>query len=227
MPIQMPWIGSASTLVHAWLGGQETGHAIADVLFGDVNPSGRLSLTFPKRLQDTPAYLNFGKADRTIVYGEGVFVGHRYYEKVQVSPQFYFGHGLSYTQFEYSNLVLPASFRQEDQACFADISVDITNVGGREGSEVIQVYVSDLESELQRPVRELKAFKKVRLGAGERATCRLTLDKYAVSYWSEEESQWKAEAGDFEIIIARSADPEAEVLKGTINLPRTFLWSGL
>ena len=227
MPIQMPWINSASTLVHAWLGGQETGHALADVLFGDANPSGRLSVTFPKRLQDTPAYLNFGKSDRTIVYGEGVFVGHRYYEKVDTRPQFYFGYGLSYTTFEYSNLVLPATFGQYERNCFAEISVDVTNTGSRDGSEVIQVYISDLMSEVQRPARELKAFKKLHLAKGETATCQFTLDKYAVSYWSEEEDQWKAEAGNFAIIVARSADPEDDVLRGVVNLQKTFLWSGL
>lgn len=223
----MPWIDSASTLVHAWLGGQETGHALADILFGDVNPSGRLSVTFPRRLQDTPAYLNFGKRDRTVVYGEGVFVGHRYYAKVDTPPQFYFGYGLSYTKFKYSNLVLPTTFGQHEQACFAEISVDVTNIGSRDGSEVVQVYVSDIKSEVQRPSRELKAFKKLQLAKGEKETCRLRLDKYALSYWSEEENQWKAEAGDFAIIISRSSDLEDEVLRGIINLQKTLLWSGL
>lgn len=103
----MPWVNKASTIIHAWLGGQETGHAITDVLFGRVNPSARMSLTFPKRLQDNPAYLTFGKSNHELVYGEGGFVGYRYYEQLEVEPEFYFGHGLSYTEFEYSNLVVP------------------------------------------------------------------------------------------------------------------------
>ncbi|KAM5346983.1 hypothetical protein ACJ41O_009988 [Fusarium nematophilum] len=197
MPVQMPWIDSAPTLVHAWLGGQETGHAVADVIFGDVNPSGRLSLTFPKRLEDTPAFLNFGKTDRTIVYGEGFFVGHRYYEKLDLAPQFYFGHGLSYTRFELSNLVFPATFDQKDDNCRAEIFVDVANVGNCEGSEVLQVYIGDMQAEVQRPAKELKAFKKIKLERGEKKTCSMTLDKYAVSYWSEEHNQWKAEAGEF------------------------------
>ncbi|KAH7142666.1 glycoside hydrolase superfamily [Dactylonectria estremocensis] len=227
MPIQMPWIDSAPTLVHAWLGGQETGHAIADVLFGDINPAGRLSLTFPKRLQDTPAYLNFGKTDRSIVYGEGVFVGYRYYEKLDVSPQFYFGYGLSYTEFDYSNLVLADKFDQQENDCRAEISVNITNVGNQAGSEVIQVYIGDVQADVQRPAKELKAFQKVKLAVGEKKTCKVVLDRYAVSYWSEEHNQWKAEAGDFVVIVARSADPKDVILRKVVSLACTFFWSGL
>lgn len=223
----MPWIDLSPTLVHAWLGGQETGHAIADVLFGDTSPSGRLSLTFPKRLQDTPAYLNFGKLDRTIVYGEGVFVGHRYYEKVDVTPQFYFGFGLSYTKFTYSNMIAPRAFTQLKNNCRAEINIDISNVGSCDGSEVIQIYVSDLQSEVQRPCRELKAFTKVALTRGETGSYLLSLDKYAVSFWSEADDKWKAEAGDFAIIVATSADPKDEIWRSVINLPETFLWSGV
>ncbi|EXK78069.1 hypothetical protein FOQG_17250 [Fusarium oxysporum f. sp. raphani 54005] len=227
MPIQMPWLPKASTLVHAWLGGQETGHAIADVLFGTVNPSGRLSLTFPKRVQDNPAYLTFGKADHTLVYGEGVFVGYRYYEKLMVSPEFYFGYGLSYTSFNYSGLIVPKYFNQSDQTCWAEIAINVTNVGSRDGAEAVQIYIKDLQSEVQRPDKELKAFKKVELAKGESRMCHITLDKYAVSYWSEEEGKWKAEAGDFEVIVSRSADPKDEILRGTISLNHTFLWSGV
>lgn len=227
MPIQMPWLPLASTLVHAWLGGQETGHAIADVLFGDVNPSGRLSLMFPKRIQDTPSYLNFGKADRTIVYGEGVFVGYRYYDKLDVSPAFHFGYGLSYTRFEYSNLVVPEVFTQHDGNCSAIINVDVMNAGTRHGSEVVQIYINDLQSEVQRPVKELKAFQKFELGQGEKKNCHVKLDKYAVSYWSEEEGQWKAEAGEFAVIVATSADAKDEIFRAVITLPQTFLWTGV
>jgi beta-glucosidase len=227
----MPWIKATNTLVHTWLGGQETGHAIADVLFGDVNPSGRLSVTFPKRLEDTPAFLNFGKVDRHIVYGEGIFVGHRYYEKVNRQPLFYFGYGLSYTSFEYSNLVVPDVVGSNIAGVMEDlvfkVSVEVTNVGNLDGSEVIQVYVADLGCSVQRPKKELKAFKKVHLAKGERRTCHVDLDKYALSFWSEEHSQWKAEAGDFAVIIATSADPKNEVLRETFTLTKTFLWSGL
>ncbi|KAH8651670.1 glycoside hydrolase superfamily [Ilyonectria robusta] len=226
MPVQMPWIDHANTLVHVWLGGQETGHGITDVLFGDVNPSGRLSVTFPKRLEDTPAFLNFGKVDRQIVYGEGVFVGYRYYEKIDRPPLFYFGYGLSYTKFEYSNLRVPGTFIGQENHVM-EICVDIANTGSYDGSEVVQVYVSDIECSVQRPRKELKAFQKVRIAKGEKRTCTISLDKYALSFWSEEYSKWRAEAGDYAIIIATSADPNDEVLQKTFRLQETFMWAGL
>ncbi|SCO92634.1 related to beta-glucosidase [Fusarium oxysporum] len=226
MPIVMPWIHHVKTLVLAWLGGQETGNAIADILFGKVNPSGRLSLTFPKRLEDTPAFLTFGKVDRKIVYGEGIFVGYRYYEKLKCQPNFYFGHGLSYTTFEYSNLQVPSAFLPSP-AHIMEISVTVTNNGKYNGSEVVQVYISDLDCSLQRPRKELKAFTKVRLEKGETTVCSFQLDKYALSFWSEEFSQWVAEAGDYAIIIAKSADPQDELLRGVFSLRETFTWSGL
>lgn len=226
MPVQMPWIDHANTIVHAWLGGQETGHGITDILFGDVNPSGRLSVTFPKRLEDTPAFLNFGKVDRQIVYGEGVFVGYRYYEKIDRPPLFYFGYGLSYTKFEYSNLRVPGTFIAQENHVM-EICVDIANTGSYDGSEVVQVYVSDIECSVQRPRKELKAFQKVRIGKGEKRTCTVSLDKYALSFWSQEYSRWRAEAGDYAIIIATSADPNDEVLQKTFRLQETFMWAGL
>jgi beta-glucosidase len=222
----MPWLDQASTLIHAWYGGQETGNALVDILFGKVNPSGRLSLTFPKRLEDTPAFLNFGKNDRKTFYGEGIFVGYRYYEKLDVRPLFYFGFGLSYTTFQYDNLIVPGTF-DADPASSIEISVDITNAGDCDGAEVIQVYIADPESSIQRPHKEFKAFQKVELAKGEKKTCHITLDKYALSFWSEEFSQWQAEAGDFVVILAKSADPKDELLRKIFKLPKTFWWSGV
>jgi beta-glucosidase len=222
----MPWLPSTNTLVHAWYGGQETGHAIADILFGDVNPSGKLSITFPKRVEDNPAFLTFGKQDRVLVYGEGVFVGHRYYEKLNMKPLFYFGYGLSYTAFEQTNLVVPSVFEANKDASIV-ISIDITNIGESAGAEVVQVYVRDLESSVQRPKKELKAFTKVYLTKGEKRTVQLTLDKYAVSFWSEELGEWKAEAGEFDVIVGKSSDPEDELLRARFELPKTFSWTGL
>ncbi|KAK7408886.1 hypothetical protein QQX98_008947 [Neonectria punicea] len=124
-PITMPWVDQVPTLLHAWFGGQETGHGIADVLFGKVNPSGRLSITFPRRLEDTPTFLTFGKGQRDIMYGEGVFIGYRYYEKLLRRPLFYFGYGLSYTTFTYSNLQVPDSFRLKNDKDSLDVSVEV------------------------------------------------------------------------------------------------------
>lgn len=222
----MPWIDNVSTLVHAWLGGQETGHAIADILFGRVSPSGRLSVTFPKQIDDTPAFLNFGKTDRHIVYGEGVFVGYRFYEKMNRPALFAFGHGLSYTSFSYSNLQVPASF-EPNQHHVMEISVEVENNGSCDGAEVIQVYICDVSCSVQRPLRELKAFDKISLKKNERVKCSLALDKYALSFWSEEHDQWKAEAGEFAVILGRSADLKDEVMRKTFVLEKDFLWSGV
>ncbi|KAH7376651.1 glycoside hydrolase superfamily [Plectosphaerella cucumerina] len=226
-PIEMPWMQKSKTLLHAWYGGQETGNGLADVLFGDVNPSGRLSVTFPKSIKHTPAYLTFGKSDREILYGEGVFIGHRFYEAVDRDPLFYFGHGLSYTKFEYSSLDIPRNFEPSTAEGEIVVSVNVKNVGARDGSEVVQLYVHDPESAVLRPARELKAFTKVYLAAGETKKVVMRLDKYALSYWSEEADQWKAEAGEYRAIIGTSSNPEDEVLRAAFNLSRTFTWSGV
>ncbi|KAJ4152460.1 hypothetical protein NW754_004256 [Fusarium falciforme] len=222
----MPWLDDTPTLVHAWFGGQETGNAIADVLFGKTNPSGRLSLTFPKRLEDTPAFLTFGKGEREIHYGEGVFVGYRYYEKLRNPPLFYFGFGLSYSQFEYSNLQVPEKVNLFEADSF-HVSVDVTNTSNRGGYEVVQLYVADKASTAPRPLKELKAFKKVWIDTGKSQKVTISLDKYALSFWSEIESMWLAEAGVFEVIIARSSDPKDGLLRGETELVKNFTWNGL
>ncbi|KAL1887230.1 hypothetical protein Sste5346_010347 [Sporothrix stenoceras] len=223
-PITMPWLDQASAVCHAWYGGQETGHGIADVLFGKTNPSGRISVTFPKRLEHSPAFLNFGKSDYEIVYGEGVFVGYRYYEKTLHDPLFYFGYGLSYTNFEYSNPQAPKTVTPTNGDVRFDASVDVTNTGDRDGHEIVQIYVSDLKSSVQRPIKELKGFKKVWIKAGSTETVTVSLDKYALSYWSERQDKWLAEAGAFRIIISKSANPVDEVASLGIKLLESFTW---
>lgn len=221
----MPWLSKASTVLHAWFGGQETGHGISDVIFGDVNPSAKLSVTFPKRVEDNPTYLMYGKTDRNILYGEGVHIGHRYYEQIDREPLFYFGHGLSYTQFEYSNIEVPCRFEAREDHIMR-ISVDVSNVGKVDGSEVVQVYVADVDCTVLRPKKELKAFTKARIAPGQSKKVEVKLDKYSVSYWSEIHGKWMAEAGTFKVIISRSADPRDHVLSAEFSLPETFLWSG-
>ncbi|KAF4984313.1 hypothetical protein FZEAL_464 [Fusarium zealandicum] len=225
-PIEMPWASQAATVLHAWFGGQETGHGLADVLFGKANPSGRLSLTFPRSVKHTPAYLTFSKADYDIVYGEGVFIGHRYYEMVDRDPLFYFGHGLSYSTFEYSGLDVPAVFASQVDHKMR-VSVNVTNKGPYAGAEVIQVYLHDPESSVQRPIRELKAFSKVFLDVDETKSVEMTLDKYSLSFWSQENSKWKAEAGEYAVIIASSSNPKDEIMRSTFTLKETFYWEGL
>ncbi|KAK2929051.1 Glycoside hydrolase, family 3, N-terminal [Fusarium oxysporum f. sp. vasinfectum] len=227
-PVTMPWANNVSTLVQAWFGGQETGNAIADVLFGRYNPSGRLSITFPRRLEDTPSFLSFGKGVRHMYYGEGVFIGHRYYEKLRNDPLFYFGFGLSYTTFEYSNLQLPevVDLGDNGERTF-NVSVDVMNTGDKDGHEIVQLYVSDIECDTLRPCKELKGFAKLWVPKGGKVKATISLDKYALSYWDEEEEKWLAEKGTFKVVISRSADPKDEVLQREFRLERDLYWRGV
>jgi beta-glucosidase len=202
-PISMLWLDKVAAVVEAWFPGQECGNAIADVLFGDVNPSGRLSQTWPVRLEDNPAYINYPGENGRVVYGEGLFVGYRYYEKKKIEPLFPFGHGLSYTTFEYGNLRLDKAEYALGEPITA--SVDVTNSGSRAGKEVIQLYVRDVESRLVRPQKELKAFAKVALKPGETETVTLTLDERALSFYDDAQAQWVAEAGEFEVLVGASS----------------------
>lgn len=199
-PVHMPWLDRVAAVVQAWYLGQETGNAIADVLFGIVNPSGRLPTSFPKRLQDSPAYINFPGENDHLRYGEGLFVGYRYYDARDVAPLFPFGYGLSYTTFEYSNLKVTLAADGTVQ-----VSVDVTNSGQRAGQEVAQVYVRDPESRLVRPPKELKGFAKVTLAPGETKTVSVTLDLDAFAYYDPAGDGWTVEAGEFEILVGASA----------------------
>ena len=183
----------------AWYPGQEGGNAIADVLFGDVNPSGKLPTTFPKRLQDNPAYINYPGENGKVYYGEGLFVGYRYYDKKDMAPLFPFGYGLSYTTFEYRNLVLDAT------GDAIRVSVDVQNTGNRAGKETVQVYVHDVKSRLVRPEKELKAFAQVALEPGETKTVTLALDEESLSYYDPAVKGWVAEAGEFDVLVGASS----------------------
>jgi beta-glucosidase len=154
--ITMPWLDQVAAVAQAWYTGQECGNAIADVLFGDVNPSGKLTQTFPLRLEDTPAYINFPGENGKVYYGEGIFVGYRYYEKKRVVPLFPFGFGLSYTRFDYSSLRLSAERIGPHEKL--QVEIDVTNTGVRAGKEVVQVYVRDPQARLQRPESQAEEF---------------------------------------------------------------------
>ncbi|KAH7141110.1 glycoside hydrolase superfamily [Dactylonectria macrodidyma] len=225
-PIEMPWESSASTLLHAWFGGQETGHGLADILFGKETPSGRLSLTFPKSIKHTPAFLNFSKTDYDIVYGEGVFIGYRYYEKVDRYPMFWFGYGLSYSTFKYEDFKVPEEIPGGEDGAMT-ISVTVKNAGPYDGAEVVQAYIHDPTSTLQRPTRELKAFSKVHLPIGTSKSVQMTLDKYSLSFWSQESSKWKAEAGEYVVILASSSNPDDEIVRKSFRLSESYYWGGL
>jgi len=202
-PITMPWLEQVAAVVQAWYPGQECGNAIADVLFGETNPSGKLPQTFPVRLEDNPAYLNFPGENGKVYYGEGLFVGYRYYEKKKIAPLFPFGFGLSYTTFAYSSLSLSAQQIGPDD--ILQVSVDITNTGQRAGKEIVQVYIRDQQANLQRPEKELKAFAKVQLEPGERKTVTLSLARDALAYYDDLAHEWVAEAGEFEVLVGSSS----------------------
>ncbi len=202
-PITMPWLERVAGVLQAWYPGQECGNAIADLLFGVTNPSGKLSQTFPQRLEDNPAYINYPGENGRVRYGEGIFVGYRYYEKKQVTPLFPFGFGLSYTSFAYANLRLSSDTMQPAEQI--SVSVDVTNTGQRAGQEIVQVYVQDATSRLARPLKELKAFAKVALDPGETKTVTLTLDQAALAYWDDAKHAWVAEAGEFTASVGSSS----------------------
>ena len=201
--VEMPWIGDAQAVIEQFLPGETVGEAIADILFGKANPSGKLPVTFPKRLEDTSDSLYFPGEARHHVYGEGIFVGYRYYEKKKIEPLFPFGFGLSYTDFRYSYL-------RTDKKAYKDgekiiVSVDVENTGDCDGKETVQFYVTDPASSMVRPEKELKAFSKIFLKKGEKKTVSIELSDEDLSYYDPEASAWVAESGEFLILAASSA----------------------
>jgi beta-glucosidase len=216
-PIEMPWLGKVKGLLEGYLGGQALGGAIADLLFGDENPSGKLAETFPKELRHNPSYLNFpGEGDK-VEYKEGIFVGYRYYDAKVIEPLFPFGYGLSYTSFEYSNLVINKEAILDNET--VEVTVAVKNIGERAGKEIVQLYVRDVESTVIRPEKELKGFVKVDLQPGEVKEVTFTLDKRAFAYYNVDLKDWHVESGLFEVLIGKSS---AEIiLKGTIEVNST------
>ena len=192
-------------IVECWLSGQAAGGAMADVLTGQINPSGKLAETVPIRLEDNPSYLNFPGDTQVVRYGEGLFIGYRAYDAADRQVSFPFGHGLSYTTFELSELTVELSGKVEDGDLAAAVTLSVTNTGPMAGAEVIQAYVGDVESEAVRPDRELKAFAKIWLEPGETRLVELTLDQRAFSFWSVRWNRWAVEAGDFEIAVGTSS----------------------
>ena len=191
----------ARALVEAWLGGQAAGGAIADVLTGAVNPSGRLAETVPHRLADNSSYLNFPGDSRVVRYGEGLFIGYRGYDAAALDVAFPFGFGLSYTTFAQSDLGVAVSGSVEQGDLTAQVTVTVANTGAVAGAEVVQVYVRDVEASVARPVRELKGFVKVSLEPGESRQVTVTLDQRAFSFWSELLGRWVVEAGEFAVEV--------------------------
>lgn len=208
--VAMPWITEVPAVLQAWYLGSEAGNSIASVLVGDVNPSGKLPFTFPVKLEDVPAHSLGEYTDKrsqkviNIKYNEGIFVGYRWTDKQKkVKPLFPFGHGLSYTTFEYGKPTADSKTMPADGTL--TVKVTVKNTGTREGQEIVQLYLSDKKSSLPRPVKELKGFKKVKLSPGEETEVTFTIDKEALSYFDDTRHAWIAEPGKFEAIIAASA----------------------
>jgi len=191
----------AVALVEAWLGGQAAGGAIADVLSGAVNPSGRLAESVPHRLEDNSSYVHFPGDSQVVRYGEGLFIGYRGYDKTGLDVAFPFGFGLSYTSFAMSGLAVATSGSVAEGTLAADVTVTVTNTGPVAGAEVVQVYVRDVEASVARPVRELKGFAKVDLEPGESQEVSIALDQRAFSFWSELLGRWVVEAGEFAVEV--------------------------
>src|ERR1022692_1668950 len=216
-PVTMTrWIGRVSAVVYAWYGGQEAGHAIGDVLFGAVNPSGKLPVTFPKALQDSAAYGHYPGENLHVEYAEGIYVGYRWFDKHDVEPLFPFGHGLSYTTFDYGQLKISPGRIAVGKA--VGVSVSVRNSGTRAGAEVAQLYLQQPPSRVDRPVKELKGFRRVMLQPGETQTVSFTLDKAAMSFYDSAVHDWVAEPGRFTVLVgASSRDIRA---KGEFELVR-------
>ena len=206
--VEMPWIDKVDGVVESWFLGSQAGHAIADVLLGKVNPSGKLPFTFPVKLEDNAAHaLNaYHKDSLTVEYKEGIFVGYRWAEKQNIKPLFAFGHGLSYTTFEYSN----ATCRKSGKGF--KVSIDITNTGSREGKEIVQLYIGDDESSLERPVKELKGFKKVALAAGETKQVTFEIEPDMLKFYDPERG-WVLEEGDFTAYVGAASDDIRSIVK--------------
>lgn len=200
--VEMPWVEQAPAIVWGWYGGMEAGHAYADVLFGDINPGGKMPITLPAKLADNAAIkLDDYKAEETL-YPEGVFIGYRWFEQQNIKPLFPFGHGLSYTSFTYSDIALSASNIRGDES--VTVSVTVTNTGKVAGAEVVQLYLHDKEASVERPQKELKGFTKVVLQPGESKTVELLLTTRDLSFWDIKTSDWLAESGEFEIMLGAS-----------------------
>ena len=210
--VAMPWADSVDAIVQGWYGGTETGNALADVLTGKVNPSGRLPFSIPFRYEDGPIKTEAqypgikaeGDQFWQTHYSEGVYVGYRWYSTQEIPVQFPFGHGLSYTTFEYSNA--KAAKPSMTAAGTLKVSVDVANTGSVDGAEVVQLYIADPEASIDRPAKELKGFEKVWLKAGQKKTVTFEIDAEDLSYFDAEKHEWVAEPGEFQVLLGSSSE---------------------
>ena len=210
--VEMPWVDKVKGIVESWFLGTQAGHAIADVLLGKVNPSGKLPFTFPVKLEDNGAHATtaYSKDNLQVEYKEGIFVGYRWADKHDIKPLFAFGHGLSYTTFEYGQ----AKCRKAGKGF--KVTVDVTNTGSREGKETVQLYIGDIESSLERPVKELKGFKKVALAPGETAKVTFEIDEDMLKFYDPAQNGWVLEEGEFTAYVGAASDDIRTAVEFTI-----------
>lgn len=201
-PVLMPWVDAVPAIVQAWFGGEQAGPALADILFGDVNPAGKLPVTFLKAWKDSPAFATYPGDGKTF-YSEGIFVGYRHFDKNNIIPLFPFGHGLSYTTFSYAHLAVTPRVTDGKRAC--DVSMELTNTGTRRGAEVVQFYVTEDRPSVPRPPKELKGFRKIDLAPGEKGTVTLSLDESAFSFFDPAARRWTMNPGTFTIHAGSSS----------------------
>lgn len=199
-PVMEAWVDDVPAIIQAWFGGQEGGNAIADILLGNANPSGKLPSTFYVDKEDAPGLRNYRDENLKSVYNEGIFVGYRFLEKNSINPRFAFGHGLSYTNFEYGEVKV----KQVDKQTF-ELTIPVLNGGNMSGSEVVQVYVGEINATVERPIKELKAFEKIKLQPGEKQNVTVRLDKDAFSFYDVNIHDWRVSKGDYKISIGSSS----------------------
>ncbi|GKX27944.1 glycosyl hydrolase [Vallitalea longa] len=214
-PIEMPWINNVKGVLEGYLGGQAGGGAVADILYGRVNPSGKLAETFPLKLKHNPSALNYPGKENKVCYNEGLFVGYRYYDAKDIDTLFPFGHGLSYTTFEYKGIEVDKKEIQDTEK--VEVTVTVKNTGDVVGKEVIQLYVRDVESSVIRPEKELKEFAKVELVPGEEKKVRFILNNRSFAYYNVDIKDWYVETGDFEILVGSSVVDLPLKTKITVN----------
>lgn len=201
--VEMPWVDQVNAILWGWYGGIEAGHAYANILFGKVNPSGKMPITLPKKLSDTaPIALNDYNAQESL-YKESVFIGHRWFEQQNIQPLFPFGHGLSYTNFELSQLQLPAAVNSNNTEI--PVKLTVQNIGEKAGAEVVQLYLRDVHASVPRPLKELKGFRKVFLQPGESKEITINLTERDLAFWDVDADDWRVEPGEFQVMVGVSS----------------------
>lgn len=222
MPFEVPWLGDVAAFVQGWYGGQEVGNALVDVLVGEISPSGRLPVSWPRRYEDVACYGNYGldsQESREVEYVEGVFVGYRHFDRHwndEKEVLFPFGFGLSYIDFEVSDVSISGGF-SEGAGSGVTVRATVRNVGDRAGAQTVQVYIVPPQSEaLERPVKELAGFDKVHLQPGQAGEVWIEVGRDAAAYWDEDVHGWRVVEGEYGVWVATSSHPNDAVTKGSV-----------